>query len=180
MIFEIEWIVSFLTLGCFVGIFAGLLGIGGGVIMVPVLTSIFVLQGISGDNAFHFALGTSMASIILISLSSLRAHHAKRAVMWDVVKAMTGGIVIGAFLATFLASNTRSVYLALFFSLYLAVVSIQLIFNKKPKPNKELAGINGLIISGFGIGSIAALLSIGGGTLTVPFLLWQNVDIKKQ
>jgi len=179
MILEIEWILSFLLLGSFVGFMAGLLGIGGGGIMVPVLTTIFLLQGLPVETVVHLALGTSMASIIVTSISSLRAHNSKGAVIWTVVKGMTFGIIIGAFMATFLASNINSVYLALFFSMFMAYVSIQMFLNKKPKSSREIVGVSGLLVAGSGIGAVSALVSIGGGSLTVPYLTWQNIDIKK-
>lgn len=176
---EIPWILSFLLLGSFVGFMAGLLGIGGGGIMVPVLTTLFLYQGVPVDNVVHLALGTSMASIIVTSISSLRAHKSNDAIVWHIVKAMSPGIVVGTFLATFIAVNTSPLYLALFFSLFMAYVSAQMFFNKKPKASRALTGNSGLILAGSGIGAVSALVSIGGGSLTVPYLVWQSVDVKK-
>ncbi|GMT41641.1 MAG: UPF0721 transmembrane protein [bacterium] len=174
---EIGWM--FLLLGSFVGFMAGLFGIGGGGIMVPVLTSIFLRQGVPVENVVHLALGTSMASMIVTSISSLRAHNSKGGVIWKVVRGMATGVIAGAFLSTFIASYLSSVYLAIFFAVFMAYVSIQMFFNKKPKPSRELAGNTGLFIAGSGIGAISALVSIGGGSLTVPYLTWQNVEVKK-
>jgi len=176
---EVEWVSSFLLLGSFVGFMAGLLGIGGGGIMVPVLTSLFLLHGVPVENVVHLALGTSMASIIITSISSLRAHHSKGGVVWHIVKGMVPGIIGGTFIATFLVSHISSTYLALFFSMFMAYVSIQMFLNRKPKPGRNIAGNTELLIAGSGIGAISALVSIGGGSLTVPYLTWQNVDIKK-
>tara|TARA_R110001606_G_scaffold395664_2_gene568544 strand:+ start:172027 stop:172908 length:882 start_codon:yes stop_codon:yes gene_type:complete len=176
---DIEWIMVFLLLGCIVGFMAGLLGIGGGGIMVPVLTSIFLLQGIPVENVVHLALGTSMASIIITSISSLRAHHAKGGVMWGVVKSMSPGILVGTFFATLFVSQISSLYLALFFSVFMAYVAIQMFLNKKPKPTRSLTNNTGLLFAGGGIGAISAIVSIGGGSLTVPYLIRQNIDIKK-
>jgi uncharacterized membrane protein YfcA len=176
---EVQWIFSFLIVGSFVGFMAGLLGIGGGGIMVPILTSIFLLQGVEPNNVVHLALGTSMASMIFTSFSSLRAHNAKGGVLWKVVKGMAVGVVLGTFLSTFLASYLSSLYLAIFFTLFMAFVSFQMCLNKKPKPSRELTGNAGLFAAGSGIGAISALVSIGGGSLTVPYLTWQNVEIKK-
>ena len=176
---ETEMILLFLLLGCFVGFMAGLLGIGGGGIMVPVLTSLFLLQGIPVENVVHLALGTSMASIIATSLSSLRAHNAQGAVIWTIVKSMAPGIIIGTFFATLLVSRISNVYLAIFFSLFMAYVAIQMFLNKKPIPTRSLTSTTGLFIAGGGIGAISAVVSIGGGSLTVPFLVRQNIDIKK-
>ena len=176
---EIEWVLSFLLLGAFIGFMAGLLGIGGGGIMVPVLTSIFLHQGVPVEKVVHLALGTSMASIVVTAISSLRAHNAKNGVIWHVVKRMATGIILGAFLATFLVSYLSSVYLAIFFALFMAYVPLQMFLNKKPKPSRALAGSTGLFMAGSGIGAISALVSIGGGSLTVPYLAWQNIEIKK-
>ena len=179
MVLEVEWILSFLLLGSFVGFMAGLLGIGGGGIMVPMLTTIFLLQGIPVGNVVHLALGTSMASIIATSISSLRSHNSKCAVIWPIVKGMIFGIIAGTFMATFLASKTNSIYLALFFSIFMAYVSIQMFLNKKPKASRKIVGVRGLLVAGSSIGAISALVSIGGGSLTVPYLVRQNIDIRK-
>ncbi len=179
MLLEIQWILAFLALGAFVGFMAGLLGVGGGGIMVPVLTTIFMYQGIAVEKVVHLALGTSMASIIVTSLASARAHHARQAVDWNIVKIMAIGVVLGTFVATFAVVNVKPLYLAFFFSLFMAYVSSQMFLNKQPKANRKLAGSGGLLFAGTGIGAISALVSIGGGSLTVPFLVWQNVDIKK-
>lgn len=176
---ELEWILSFLILGSFVGFMAGLLGIGGGGIMVPILTSIFLLQGVAVDNVVHLALGTSMASMVVTSYSSLRAHNSRGAVIWKVVKGMAMGILLGTFLATFLASYLSSLSLAIFFVFFMAFVSFQMFLNKQPNPSRSLAGSAGLFAAGSGIGAISALVSIGGGSLTVPYLTWQNVELKK-
>ena len=174
---SIEFLLAFLLLGAFVGFMAGLFGIGGGGIMVPVLTSLFLAKGVPIENVVHLALGTSMASIIITSFSSMRAHN--KNVSWNIVKAMSIGILIGTFLATFIASKISSIYLALFFMLFMAYVSIQMFLNKKPNPNRNLAGGKGLFLAGSGIGAISALVSIGGGSLTVPYLTWSNIELKK-
>ncbi|MEZ0121648.1 MAG: sulfite exporter TauE/SafE family protein [Candidatus Reddybacter sp.] len=176
---DFEWVMAFLLLGAFVGFMAGLLGIGGGGIMVPTLSTIFLLQGVPVEKVVHLALGTSMASIIATSLASMRAHHANGGVLWPVVKGMTPGIIIGTFLATFLAKYISSAHLAIFFAVFMGAVSVQMFLNKKPKPSRELAGTTGLLAAGSGIGAVSALVSIGGGSLTVPFLTWQNVEIRK-
>ncbi|WP_198673647.1 sulfite exporter TauE/SafE family protein [Algibacillus agarilyticus] len=176
---EIEWILSFLLLGSVVGVMAGLLGIGGGGIMVPMLTSIFLAQGVPVDKVVHLALGTSMASIIFTSISSMRAHHTNGAVNWTIVKVMGVGVVLGTFLSTFIAAQINALYLAIFFSVFMAYVSIQMFLNKKPQADKGVTGNKELYVVGSGIGAISALVSIGGGSLTVPYLIWKNIDIKK-
>ncbi|WP_428241492.1 sulfite exporter TauE/SafE family protein [Gynuella sp.] len=171
-------IVALLLLGAIVGIMAGLLGIGGGGIMVPALTTLFLYQGVAVDEVVHLALGTSMAAIIITSLSSLRAHHAKGSVRWDIVKTITPGIILGTFAATFLASHLSSKPLAIFFSVFMAYISVQMFLNIKPKEHRELPGTAGVLSAGGVIGGVSALVSIGGGSLTVPYLTWCNIPLK--
>ncbi len=102
---SIEWIAAYLALGAFVGFFAGLLGVGGGGIMVPMLTTMFAMQGFPPEHMVHLALGTSMAAIVMTSVSSLRAHHAHGAVRWDIVRRIAPGVLVGTFLGTFVASS---------------------------------------------------------------------------
>lgn len=175
---ELQWIIAYLSLGAIVGFFAGLFGIGGGGIMVPVLTTFFVMQGFPIDHIVHAALATSMAAIITTSISSFRAHHKRGAVLWPVVKNITPSILVGTFAATFLAAYLSSLPLAIFFSLFMTYVAIQMLLNIKPKPSRDIPSTVGLSAVGSGIGAISALVAIGGGTLSVPFLTWCNVKIQ--
>ena len=174
-----ELIIVFLVLGAFVGFMAGLLGIGGGGIMVPMLTAIFIHQGFSAEHVVHIALGTSMACIMVTSFSSLRAHHANGAVIWPLVKTMAPAIIVGTFLATFVAAQVSSTGLAIFFSVFMAYVASQMFRSKKIQSSGRDAGKLELRGAAFGIGAISALVSIGGGSLTVPYLTWRNTDIRK-
>ncbi len=175
---EIEWLLAYLALGAFVGFFAGLLGVGGGGIMVPVLTTMFAAQGFPREHLVHVALGTSMAAIVITSISSLRAHHAHGAVRWDIVGGITPGVLVGTFAGTFVASRVASAPLAIFFGCFMAYVALQMILNVKPKPSRELPGKVGLAAVGGGIGVISALVAIGGGSLSVPFMTWCNVKMQ--
>ncbi len=175
---SIEWIAAYLALGAFVGFFAGLLGVGGGGIMVPMLTTMFAMQGFPPEHMVHLALGTSMAAIVMTSVSSLRAHHAHGAVRWDIVRGIAPGVLIGTFLGTFVASSVPTRPLAIFFACFMAYVSVQMILNVKPKPSRELPGPLGLAGVGTGIGVVSALVAIGGGSLSVPFMTWCNVNMK--
>lgn len=174
-----ELMIVFVILGAFVGFMAGLLGIGGGGIMVPILTAIFMHQGLAADHVVHIALGTSMACIMVTSFSSLRAHHANGAVIWPLVKTMAPAIIVGTFLATFIAAQASSKALAIFFSVFMAYVAWQMFRSKKIQPSGSDAGKVELRCAAFGIGAISALVSIGGGSLTVPYLTWRNTDIRK-
>ena len=176
---EPQLILIFLSLGAIVGFMAGLFGVGGGGIMVPVLTLVFGFYGIGGENGVHLALGSSMASIVITSFSSLSSHHSHSAVVWPVVQKMTPGILLGTFLATFLVSLLSPKFLALFFAGFMFVVAVQMVLNLKPRNHGKEAGVLQLFLAGNFIGAISAIVSIGGGTMTVPYLMWNNVDIKK-
>lgn len=172
------WWLAYPVLGAVVGFFAGLLGVGGGGIMVPILTSLFIAQGFGHEQVVHMALGTSMAGIVLTSAASLRAHHRHGAVRWDVVRGITPGVLLGTFGGTFIAARIDTVPLAIFFVLFMAYVSLQMLINVKPKPARELPGSVGLGAAGAVIGGISALVAIGGGSLSVPFMTWCNVRVQ--
>ncbi|MBK7493065.1 MAG: sulfite exporter TauE/SafE family protein [Nitrosomonas sp.] len=175
---DIEWILLYLVLGALVGFMAGLLGLGGGGILVPVLTSIFTYQGISVDNAIHLALGTSLACMIISSIASIYAHASRGAVVWQMAGGMAPGIILGAFLSTRIAANVNSAYIAIFFTLFMAFVAGQMFFNWQPKPSSKPATLGGLIAAGTGIGSVSVLAAVGGGFLAVAYLGYKNVNIK--
>lgn len=174
----LEWLAAYLALGLAVGFFAGLLGIGGGGIMVPVLTALFAAQGFGGAHLVHMALASSMAAIVVTSMASLRAHHRHGAVIWPVVWSISPGIVAGTFAAAFVAALIPNRPLALFFVVFMAYVSVQMVLNVRPKPSRQLPGAIGLTSVGLLIGAISALVAIGGGSLTVPFLTWCNVRMQ--
>lgn len=174
---DMYFILALLALGAFTGFFAGLFGIGGGGIMVPVLTLLFVQQQFPTEHIVHLALATSMAAIVPTAIASLRAHHQYQAVLWPVVIKIAPGILLGTFAATFLASYLSAQPLAIFFSCFMAFVALQMVLNRKPTPSRQLPGTVGLSSVGAGIGGISALVAIGGGTLTVPFLVWCNISL---
>ncbi|PWV83153.1 putative membrane protein YfcA [Halomonas sp. A11-A] len=171
------WWLAYLALGSFVGLMAGMLGIGGGGIMVPILTFLFVLQGVPHEHLAHLALGTAMAAIVPSASASLWSHHRHGAVNWHVVRLITPAILAGTFLATFIAALIPTRGLAVFFACFMVLMSLQMFANLKPRPSRTLPGAVGLSGAGFGIGGISALVAIGGGSLTVPFLTWCNVRL---
>ncbi len=173
------WWLAYLGLGMFTGVFAGMLGVGGGLVMVPALTMMFVAQtGFPSAEVLHLALGTSMATILFTSLASLRAHHQHGAVLWKVVYQITPGILLGTLAGTALASKVPAKPLALFFTAFVCFVALQMVMNFKPKATRELPGPGGVLSVGAGIGAVSALVAIGGGALTVPFLTWCNVRVQ--
>jgi uncharacterized membrane protein YfcA len=175
----IEWLAIYIMLGAFVGFMSGLLGVGGGGILVPLLASVFLYQGMSADNVVHLALGTSLTCMIISSTASIRAHSARDAVVWKIVGGMAPGIILGAFISTQIAAKINSAYIALFFSFFMALVAVQMFLNLKPKPSQTPTTIRGLFAVGMGIGFISALAAVGGGFLAVVYLGFKNISIKK-
>ena len=174
-----NWWLAYIGLGLFTGFSAGMLGIGGGLVMVPTLTMMFAAQaGFPLDDVLHLALGTSIATILFTSLASLRAHHQHGAVLWKVVLQITPGILFGTVFGTLFAAEIPSRPLALFFTVFVCLVAVQMILNLKPKPSRELPGNAGVLAVGTGIGAMSALVAIGGGVFTVPFLTWCNVRVQ--
>jgi len=173
----VEWLLAYLALGAVVGFFAGLLGVGGGGIMVPILTSFFLAQNF-GAESVHLALATSMASIVLTSVSSIRSHHRHGAILWPVVWQLSPAIVIGTLMAALLAGLLSSLFLAIFFCCFMTYVAVQMLLNIKPSASRQLPGWFGMSLTGWLIGAVSALVAIGGGSLTVPFLTWCNVRVQ--
>jgi uncharacterized membrane protein YfcA len=173
----VEFWLLYLATGIFAGFLAGLLGVGGGLVIVPVLAFIFAAQGFPAAQVMHLALGTSLASIMFTSISSLRAHHAHGAVNWLVVRGITPGIVAGTLLGTVLAAQLSSNFLKGFFVLFVYYVAAQMLLNIKPRPSRQLPGWGGMFGAGGVIGGISSLVGIGGGTLSVPFMTWCNVKM---
>ena len=172
---SLEIALMYLAVGLIAGVLAGLLGVGGGLVIVPMLIFCFVKQGIQPDLIMHLALGTSLASIIFTSVSSFMSHHRRGAVDWTIVKRIVPGILIGTFLGTFVASRLSTGFLKGFFCVFLYAVATQMLLNKKPKASRELPGSGGMFGVGSAIGVASALVGIGGGSLSVPFMLWCNV-----
>ncbi len=167
-------ITTFLTycaVGGVAGILARLLGIGGGLVIVPMLVYVFAINNIPHELTMHLALATSMASIIFTSVSSFMAHHRRGAVHWDVVKRIMVGIATGTFLGSCFASAMSTNFLKIFFVIFLYFVATQLLLGKKPKGGRELPGKAGMFAAGNIIGVVSSLVGIGGGTLSVPFML---------
>ncbi len=173
MTFEI--IVMFMFVGLIAGLLAGLLGVGGGLVIVPLLIFCLTKQGVQNEVIMHLALGTSLASIIFTSVSSFMAHHRRGAVDWNIVKHITPGIIIGTFVGTIVASMLSTEFLKIFFCIFLYTVATQMVANRKPKPFRDLPRSVGIAGVGSVIGIASSLVGIGGGSLSVPFMLWCNV-----
>ena len=173
---NVYWL-AYIALGVAAGFFAGLMGIGGGTVLVPILAMIFAAQHFPPDHVLHLALGTSLAVIAFTSISSLRAHHQHGAVLWPVVRAITPGILAGTLIGSLVASYVPTRPLAIFFALFVTLVALQMMANLKPKPGRSLPGWLGMGAVGGGIGFISALVAVGGGAMSVPFMSWCNVRV---
>ena len=167
----------YLALGAIAGILAGLLGIGGGLVIVPMLVFYFTGLDMPHEHIMHIALGTSLASIIFTSISSCFAHHRRGAVHWDIVLRITPGIIVGTLLGAYIASLMSTNLLKGFFGIFLYYVAIQLLLDKQPKPTRELPGHAGMFGVGNIVGIVSSLMGIGGGSLTVPFMVWCNITV---
>ncbi|MBO6813090.1 MULTISPECIES: sulfite exporter TauE/SafE family protein [Marinobacter] len=172
-------IASYLALGALAGTVAGLFGIGGGLIIVPVLMFSFGLQGINPDIIPHLAVGTSLATIVFTSVSSIRSHNKHGAVRWDLFRPMTAGIVAGALVGAWTASLLSGRALELVIGIFVILVGLKMFFQVDPKPGRDVPGVAGLGVAGGGIGWASAIFGIGGGTLTVPYLSWCNVRMQQ-
>jgi uncharacterized membrane protein YfcA len=171
-------ILELVLLGIGTGFLAGLLGIGGGMLMVPFLTIILSNQGVAPDLAVKMAIATSMATIIFTSLSSVRAHHKRGAVRWDIVKRLAPGIVIGSMIGSLgVFALLKGSYLAIFFGLFVGFSATQMFLNKKPEPTRQMPGTAGQFAAGGFIGFLSGLVGAGGGFISVPFMTWCNVAI---
>jgi uncharacterized protein len=170
-------LLTYLGFGAIAGVLAGLLGVGGGLIIVPMVVFSLTSQGTSQESVMHLALGTSMGSIMFTSVSSFWAHHKHGAVHWAVVRRIVPGILVGTFLGSCVASRLSTNFLKVFFVVFLYYVAFQMLTNKKPKPSRGLPGNIGMFGVGSTIGVVSSLVGIGGGTLSVPFMMWCNLAV---
>lgn len=173
-----EWYAAYLMLGAFAGFLAGLFGVGGGLVLVPVLLLLFDAQHIPTEYALHLALGTSMATILFTSFASMRKHHQHGAVNWTVVRNIAPGILLGTALGALLAAVIPARELGIFFTLFVYFAAAQILLDIRPKPSRQLPAFVGMSAVGTLTGWISSLVSIGGGTIVVPFLLWCNVPLR--
>ena len=171
-------IAELAALGLGTGFLAGLLGIGGGMLMVPFITIIMGHRGVPADLAVKMAIATSMATIIFTSVSSVRAHHTRGAVRWDIVRRLAPGIVNGSHVGSLgVFALLKGTALAIFFALFVGFSATQMFLDKKPAPTRQMPGAGGQLAAGGAIGFISGLVGAGGGFISVPFMTWCNVSI---
>ncbi len=173
------WWLAYLLIGVVVGFVAGLLGIGGGVVLVPMLVFAFTAQAVLPQYVLHMALATAMATIMFTSLSSTRAHHAHGSVDWPIARAMAPGMLAGAFVAALIAGLIPTRPLAVMFTALMFYAATQILFDLRPKSTREIPGPAGVFAAGAVIGAVSSLLAAGGAFLSIPFLAWCNVPIRR-
>lgn len=175
--------IALLT-GALAGLLAGLLGVGGGIVIVPVLAYAFASAGFPADAVMQFALATSLASILLTGLSSVRAHHARGAVRWDLVRTLAVPLMLGAFLGSHVADALGSVWLMRLFGIFGILIGIQMLWTRAAQaddpdaPEPQIPAVRNAL-AGSGIGVASAIFGIGGGSLTVPYLHGAGVRMRK-
>ena len=174
-----EWWWAYLAIGAAVGFLAGLLGIGGGMVLVPMLFFVFTAKGFATEHLMHLALATGLATILFTSLSSVRAHHRHGGVDWAVARAMSPGIMAGSLAAALAAGLIPTRPLAVFFTGFMFYAAAQMFVEVKPKAARQLPGRPGLFAAGAGIGAVSSVLAAGGAFMTIPFLAWCNMPIKR-
>jgi uncharacterized membrane protein YfcA len=173
---DLALVVELLAMGVGVGFLAGLLGVGGGMLLVPGLTLVFTNRGVASGLAVKMAIATAMATIFFTSLSSVRAHHGLGAVRWDIVKRMAPGIIAGSLLGgagAFAALKGQG--LALMFAAFIGYMALRMLSPKPTKASRQMPGAAGQAAMGAGIGFASALLGAGGAFLSVPFMTRCNV-----
>ena len=165
-------LIVFLAIGALAGFAAGLFGVGGGLIIVPLLYVVFTQMGFDSDVIMHMALGTSLATIIVTSISSLMAHHKNGAVIWSVFRNLASGLVIGSFLGAGVAGLLSGTNLQLIIGIFVIWVAYTMFVGAKKvvDANRVLPSTTKQVFAGTGIGAASAIFGIGGGSLTVPYL----------
>ena len=172
-----EWWLGYAAIGAAVGFFAGLLGIGGGAIMVPLLVMLFEAQGLPREQILHLAVGSGMATILLTSVSSVRAHAARGVLRWDLVKAMTPGILVGGLVGSAVAGAIPTRLFAVLFCVVVYVAAANMLLERKPRAARAAPGPLGMFAAGCVISATSAFAAIGGAFMTVPFMLYCNVPL---
>jgi uncharacterized membrane protein YfcA len=174
---EPQLIAELALMGATAGFLAGLLGIGGGMIMVPFMTMILESKGFPSEHVVKMAVATSLATISFTSLSSVRAHHQHGAVLWPIARRLAPGIVIGATVGAQIAAALPTRVLGMVFALFIAYSATQMFLDRKPKPSRTLPGTPGLLGMGGLIGLLSSVVGAGGAFVSVPFMTWCNVKI---
>jgi uncharacterized membrane protein YfcA len=170
----------YLLIGACSGTLAGLLGLGGGIIVVPALAAAFAYNNlIPPSSTMHMAVGTSLATITITFLSSLSAHLKKHSVRWDIVKKLLPGLIVGVILGALIANHLPSTFLRLFFSAFLLFVASRLFFGELAIPTATLPGQPALFGITCVIGALSSILGAGGGIVLIPFMVRAQINMRE-
>ena len=169
----------YLLLGAAAGLVSGLFGLGGGAIIVPILLATFAMQGLSQEIATHMAIATSLATIVITSMSSIYTHYQKGVVRWELIRIVVPGIVIGSFLGSSIFAIMSSALLQLIFGLFLMVVGLQMLFYTPHVSDTSEGSLLPLNLGGIGIGALSSLIGVGGGVMITPFLTFFGVSMRR-
>lgn len=170
-------VMALCAMGIFGGFAAGLLGIGGGMILVPFMTMIFESLQVPPQLIVHMAIATCLATILFTSISSVRAHHLQGAVQWRIVRLLSPGILVGSWIGPWIGKQMNTMVMALFFGIFVAVAATQMLIDTKPGAHRDLPGPGGMFAAGGVVGVLAGLVGAGGGFVSIPFMTWCNVRI---
>jgi len=171
-------LVEYALTGLVAGFLAGYLGIGGGLVLVPALSWLFSRDAATADVAVQMAVATSLSTMLFSSMSSLLAHHRRGAILWPLVRQMAPGLLAGALLGSVIADRIGNDALAAVFGVFVVVVAIQMLRGGAQPGHRPLPGWPVVTSTGLGIGTISSLLGIGGGSMTVPWLLWHGRQVR--
>jgi uncharacterized protein len=172
---ELSLVLELLAGGLCVGLLAGLLGIGGGLMLVPLMAWVLGQRNSGSDHVLHVAIATSLAVILLTSISSVYAHHQRGALRWPIALQFTPGILLGSWVGSWISSNLPTRTLLMVFCVFVLFSAYQMLLNKKPKPSRSLPPTAGMLGVGGVIGLLAGMMGTGGAFIAVPFLTWCNV-----
>ena len=173
-----EW-AAYLGIGALVGFAAGLLGIGGGVVMVPLLVLVFRAHGMPAEHVSISRSAPALAAMMFTSVASMRAHHAHGAVDWKIARAMAPGMLFGSFVAAIIAGWIPTRPLAVMFTAFVFYAATSILLDQKPSTMRELPGSAGFFTAGTVIGAVSSLLAAGGAFMTIPFLAWCGVSLRR-
>ena len=165
------WWLGYLAIGAVAGTFAGMLGVGGGMLLIPALTLALEAQGFPREHVLHVAIATAMAAVMFTCLSSARAHAVRDAVRWDIVRSMTPGILVGGLLGSSLAAFIPTRVLALCFAVFVVILAANMVVRVQVKAGRAPPGSLGIFAAGVVISGLCSLLALGGAVMTVPFVL---------
>ena len=171
------WWLGYVAAGGVAGFFAGMLGIGGGAIIVPMLVALFEAQGLPRAQIMHLAVGTALATFLFTSVASVRAHAQRGAIRWDIARRMTPGILAGGLIGSLASRYVSTAGFAVIFTVVIYAAATSMLIDTKPRASRELPGAVGMFVAGFVFSAVSALAAVGGAFLTIPFMMWCGVPL---